>query len=129
MKKLPLKKISAKFSKITQIWERGHAVCLIQIGAEVSHYEAMAREFAMIKAIGLNKLTNVANSSSYGDMKNWSHTEILNFGTMTILRQILLDKPRLIYKEDVFVDSNPVPRKLSIDSYELQGILGCFIDM
>ena len=132
MKKFPLKKISGKFSKIAQIWERGHAVCLIQIGAEVSHYEALSRECATIKAVGLNNLTNVANSTAYGDMNNWSQTEILNFGNMTLfnaLRQTIIDKPRLVYKEDVSVETYERPRRLSIDSNELQGILDCFIEL
>ena len=41
------------------------------------------REFAIIKALGINNLTKSINGSSYGDMKsNWNNKEIVNFGNM-----------------------------------------------
>ena len=58
-KQLKFSKIGAKYSKITQIWERGHGIVFLQIFGESDHYEAHCKESAIIKAIGLNNLTNV----------------------------------------------------------------------
>ena len=64
-KQLPFGKISAKFSKIAQLWENGHGITVLQLFNESTHYEAHAREFAMIKSIGINNITNVVNGTMY----------------------------------------------------------------
>ena len=53
LKKVPLKKVCAKFSKVAQLWEKGHGIAALQLFPESSHYETMSREFAIIKAIEL----------------------------------------------------------------------------
>ena len=88
---LLLKEICAKFSKITSIWENGHGVVFIQLFSEANHYEALSREFSMIKSIGINNLSNAINSSAYGDMQlKWNCNEIRNFGTMLIFNALVM---------------------------------------
>ena len=97
-------KASPRFSKIAEIWRRCHAVAVIQLPAETSSYEALSREYAMIKAAGLDNLTNAINSAPHGTMKKWNENEVVNFGNMLIynaLNVVVSEKPQLIYKEDV----------------------------
>ena len=82
-KKMKFRKICAKFSKISRLWERGNGIICLHLFHETSHYMTHNREFAIIKALGINNLTNSINGSSYGDMKsNWNNKEIVNFGNM-----------------------------------------------
>ena len=130
-KQLKLSKVCAKYSKITQIWEKGHGIVCLQIFGESDHYEAHCKEFAIIKAIGLNNLTNVNSGSVYGDMKDfWNSNEIQNFGNMILhntLKMCISVRPVAIYKEDILTKMDD-PR--SDDRlWELRGILEYFLDM
>ena len=132
LNQLPLKKITAKFSKIAQIWEKGHGISVIQLFSESNHYEAMSREFAMIKALGLNNLTNANNSHPYGVMgSSWNHQETVNFGNMTLYNSLTMavnERPAILYMEDVTVSEEP-NTKTNYEMYELLGMLECFLEM
>ena len=134
--KMPLKKISAKLSKIAGIWETENGVVLLQIFNDSDHYISLCRENAMIKAVG-NTLTNILNGSIYGLMKDeWTTTEILNFGEMLLyfaFKQCILERPTIIYADDVrkrLPTKVFEPKKYFIKSnYELNGILDYFLDL
>ena len=66
--KMKLAKISAKFTKITEIWKRGNGIVVLQLFNDSDHYLSLCRENAMIKAAG-NNLTNIINGSIFGLMK------------------------------------------------------------
>ena len=135
-RKMPLKKISAKLSKIARLWEAGNGVVLLQIFNDSDQYMSPCRENAMIKAVGQN-LTNILNGSIYGLMKDqWTQTEILNFGEMLLyfaLKQCIIERPPTIFAEDVRKQKTVKvyePKKYFIKSnYELNGILDYFLDM
>ena len=135
LKQLDLKKVSAKFSKIAQIWEKGHGISVIQLFSESSHYEAMSREYAMIRAIKLNNLTNVNNSKPFGVMcDKWTTNEIVNFGTMSIYNAFAMaikERPTVIYQEDVpiFEGTKGKGNYSGLGGFELQGILECFLEL
>ena len=85
LKKLALKKISSKFSRITRIWEKNHGIVVLHLFTESNHYEALSREYALIMSLGLNNLTNAINGCAYGAMKtDWNHFEIVNYGNMLL---------------------------------------------
>ena len=93
----------ARFERILDIWNRGQAVAIIQL-ADVCHHEAMSREFSIIKAVGINNLTNIINSSCYGAMRKWSKIEISNFGIMCLYNAFLStlnDHPILWYSHNI----------------------------
>lgn len=96
---------SEKSKKIQKIWKRGHGIAVIQLFPEVCEFEALSREFAIIKAIGLENLTNAINGRCYGVMKeNWNMNEIINFGNMMvyrILKVVVQDPPNLMYEKDI----------------------------
>ena len=129
LKKLPLDKVCAKFSKVAQIWEKGHGIAVLQLFPESSHYETMSREFAIIKAIGLNNLTNVINSAPFGAMKcDWNPNEIINYGNMILYNTLCMaisERPILLYQEDIIL----AERNQAEDNYELRGILECFLEL
>ena len=56
MKNFNQKKISERFNKIAQVWKSGGGVFVLHLFTETNHYEAMACEFAIIKALGLNTI-------------------------------------------------------------------------
>ena len=125
---LPAEKVSAKFSCISTSWEKGHGIAVVQLFSEFTHYEAHAREFAIIKALGLDNITNVINGTPYGVMKQWNPCEVINFGRMLLFNAFsmcILEPPRIIMQEDVIL---PNPRVKSWD-WELEGILKCFLDL
>ena len=63
------------------------------------------REYAIIKALGFNNLTNDINGTCYGAMKDaWNSNEIINYGNMLLFnafKMCIIEPPSLIYKEDV----------------------------
>ena len=85
LKRLRRNMISAKFSKICDIWEKGDGISVLKLFSECNQHEALSREYAIIKAIGLNNLTNVICGTCYGAMKSWSDTEVINFGNMMLM--------------------------------------------
>ena len=132
LKQLVVKKISAKFSKITQIWEKGHGIVVMHLFTETNHYEALSREFATIKSIGINNITNERNSSPFGDMKTkWNNFEILNYGNMILynsLKMAIHENPPLIYPEDILMPKRR-NQQCAIEDFELEGILSCFLEL
>ena len=67
--------------------------------------EALSREFAIIKALGLENISNLINGTSYGLMEHaWNKNEIINFGNMMIyasMKNVLQDPPTFVYKDDL----------------------------
>ena len=100
-----------RLSKIAQLWENGNGVAILQLTNEITHYEAHAREFAMIKAMGLDSITNVINGVAYGVMGHgWNDIEVVNYGTMMLynaLKLCILERPRSIMSSDIML---PKPR-------------------
>ena len=78
---------------------------LLRLFAEINNYEALSRENALIKAIGLESLTNKINGTCYGVMKDeWSETEIINFGIMMLyntLKMAIQDPSQVIMEADI----------------------------
>ena len=73
---LILTDLNAKYSEIIKVWENGEGIAIVRLYAEVNHYEALSRENALIKALGLINLTNEINGTCYGVMKEeWNTTE------------------------------------------------------
>lgn len=109
---LIMSKLSEKFSTITKLWNEGLGVVILQLFNETTHQEAHAREYALIKALSLNNITNVVNGTTFGDMKNnWNKTEIANYGNMILynaLKMCIHEPPRIIQSKDVIL---PKPRK------------------
>ena len=104
MKTFNQKKIAARFSKIAQVWKSGAGVVVLCLFTETINYEVMAREFAIIKSLGLSNTTNEINSSPFGAMKYWNHFEIVNYGNMLLynaLNMAISENPPLIYPNDV----------------------------
>ena len=128
-KLLKIKKVSAKYSKITQIWENGEGVVIIRLFAENNHYEALSREYSLIKALKLNYLTNEISGSCYGAMKDsWNETEVINFGNMMLLNTLKMavkEQPQILMEHDVMLPNGRNKR----ESWELDGILECFLDL
>ena len=60
-------KISDKTRQILDIWHSGNGVCIHEFHIHSTNDEALSREAAMIKAIGLQKLTNAQKGSFFGD--------------------------------------------------------------
>ena len=127
-KQFPFKKISAKFSKISQLWEHGRGITILQLFSDCSHHEAHSREFALIRSLGLNNLTNVVNGTPYGAMTSWNDNEVKNFGKMLLYNALLMcvmEPPRVIFMEDVVLPKG----RASMKDWELHGILEYFLDM
>ena len=102
--KMKLSKISAKLSKISNSWESGNGVAIIQLFSDSDHYISLCRENSMIKAANTgNNLTNLINGSIYGLMKEkWTAFEIKNFGEMLLyfaLKQSILERPAILQEE------------------------------
>ena len=113
---------------------------VLQTFSDSDHYTALCRENSMIKSVGRN-LTNLINGSVYGLMKEkWTIYEVKNFGEMLLyltLKQSILELPSIYYKDDL-KPNKPKQIKMSsvstsasygIEPYELEGILGCFLDL
>ena len=97
---------------------------------ESNHYEALSREYALIKSLGLNNLTNAINGWAYGDMKtDWN--QIVNYGNMLLynaFKMAIQENPPLIFKEDIIEPKVREKASKMID-YELVGILDCFLEL
>ena len=130
-KKLNFKKISAKFSKISRIWERGQGIICLQLFHETNHYMAHNREYAIIKALGFNNLTNAINGTCYGAMHDsWNKNEIINFGNMLLynaFKMCIIEPPSVIYQEDVIMNFRRCTK--TEKDMELAGVLEYFLEM
>ena len=100
-----------RLSKIAELWENGNGVAILQLTNEITHYEAHAREYAIIKTMGLDNITNVINGVAYGVVgQGWSDIEVANYGTMMLynaLKLCILERPRIIMSSDIML---PKPR-------------------
>ena len=91
-------------------------------------YSLTPREFAIIKALGLNNLTNVINGTPYGIMNSWSDNEIINFGKMLLYNAMImciLENPRITTLNDIILPN----KRSSCKDWELHGILECFLEL
>ena len=92
-----------KIKKISDIWDSGHGVAIFQFQPDIDEFEALSREYAIIKALGLEHITNKINGTCYGIMKEeWSCTEIVNFGNMMInacMKNVLQNPPSYVYRD------------------------------
>ena len=130
-KKMKFRKICAKFSKISRLWEGGNGIICLHLFHETSHFMTHNREFSIIKALGINNLTNSINGSSYGDMKSsWNYKEIINFGNMIMynaFKMCLIEPPSIIYEKDVMYKHKSCT-KLDKD-WEMLGIYELFLEL
>ena len=95
-----------KALRILKHWKMGKTISILQMGPDVNHFEASANEFAAIKAIGLENLSNCINGCSYGVMSKWHPFLTHNYGIMllynTLVQAILVNPPKISYT-DFFV--------------------------
>ena len=130
-KKMRFRRICAKFSKIARLWESGKGVICLQLFHETSHYMAHNREFALIKTLGINRLTNSINGTAYGDMRDsWNSNEIVNFGNMILyntFKMCCMEPPPIIYQKDVLYKTRPCTK--SEKEWELFGVLEYFLEL
>ena len=100
-----LSNINEKYRKIIQIWAKGDGIVLLHLFTETNHFESMAREYAIIKALGIKNITNKINGCPYGSMKTkWNDIEIINYGNMILynaLKMVIQENPPLIYPQDL----------------------------
>ena len=94
-----------KFSAIRDCSASGGEVGILQLGLDSDTFIAASKEFAVIRAIGLNYLTNINNATPYGDMKHkWGRIKIKNFGKMIMLnalRAALNEMPQTYGPNDI----------------------------
>ena len=128
--KLKFSKISSKFSKITRIWEQKRSIFCLQILHETCHYTAHCREFAIIKALGFNNLTNENSGVPYGDMKfSWNNNEIVNFGDILLYKAFkicMIDGPTPVFHRDVKLKTR---NNSAAYDWEIAGILEYIFEM
>ena len=68
---------------------------MLQVAHDLSHFEALSREYAMLKAVNFD---NIINSSHYECMLKWNGNEIYNFVRMCLYNSLLCalnDPPKL----------------------------------
>ena len=125
-------KICARYSKICKMWDNGNGVMVIRMFGEFSNEEALSREYALIKALGLNNLTNEISGTCYGVMKDtWTENEVINFGNillMNTLQSIVVDNPEIIMDYNVNVNVN-INNDDDLSKWEIEGMLQCLVDM
>ena len=91
--------LSCKYRKIKKLWKKKSGVVILHLFTETSHYEAHCREYAIIKALNLNNITNIVNGTAYGVMRDkWNSKEVINYGKMCIQ-----EPPKIIYEKDVLL--------------------------
>ena len=90
---------------IIRQWYNSSSIIIHQMPTEVTSLEAHCREYALIKAIGLGKLSNRINGASYGVMRDsWNVFEVTNFGTMLLynaMHDLLSDLPFKITEHEI----------------------------
>lgn len=95
--------LDMKAYKIIKLWDKGNGLAVLQLVHDLSHFEALSREYAMIKAVNFDNITNIINSSRYGCMLKWNCNEIYNFGRMCLYNSLLYalnDPPKLWFRSD-----------------------------
>ena len=98
---------------------------ILQLNQDTNDFEATSMEFALIKTLGLEYLTNKRNSTPYGVMREWNDNETSNFGHISLLiclNRLLMDSPQEIFYDDLIM------RKLNITyrNPKFQDILALF---
>ena len=93
----------------------------------------MSREYSMIKSLGLNNITNNINGSAFGVMKSkWNIFEVMNYGNMLLynsFKMAIQENPPLIFPENILRNPRSTSRKCTLEDYELEGILNCFLEL
>ena len=93
------RKENRKTDKIIDSWENGNGIVILRLSAETTHFEAHAREYAVIKSVGINNITNIINGTPYGMMKTWNSIEFENYGTMILYKalKMCINKPQELF--------------------------------
>ena len=111
-------KLNCRYKTIKKLWKEKSGVVILHLFTETSHYEAHCREYAIIKALNLDKLTNIVNGSAYGIMKDtWNNKEVINYGNMILynaLKMCIQEPPTIIYENDVLLPKKRISRKNSL---------------
>ena len=81
---------NVKLNKICEIWKEGKGICIMQLYPETCHHEALSIEFSIIKALGVENISNEINGTCYGAMKRWGENEVLNYGNICLLKALKL---------------------------------------
>ena len=93
-----------KALKILDCWKRGKGY-LVQVGADTDNFEALSKEFALIKSVGLSNLTNFNNSTAYGEMRSWNRKEVSYYGDYLLIKTLLyglIERPAVNHQADIF---------------------------
>ena len=62
---------------IVECWNSGDSVVLLQLGLDTNHFVAASNEYAVIRAIGKDNLTNSNEGHAYGIMNcRWTNRDI-----------------------------------------------------
>lgn len=91
--------LSAVQNEIKKEWNEGGGIILLHMHPEVNHFEAHCREYALIKAVGLNNLCNNYNGVPFGEMNNWSMNDIITYGNALLHNALVMcinDPPDVI---------------------------------
>ena len=91
---------SSLHTEIREEWRQGGGVVILHLHPEINNFEAHCREFALIKATGLDNLCNSYNGVAYGMMKHgWTNDDIITFGNMLFYNALIMcinDPPDVI---------------------------------
>ena len=117
-----------KLETMCDLFRNGGAVTVIQLFPNLNHYEAHAREYAMIHALGLHNTCNIVHGTTYGDIKFWTTIEVINFGKMLLYNALLMciiEPPHSFYLKDIVLPRS----KVRHENWELRGILDYFLEI
>ena len=104
----PLSEVNEQVAAISNCWENGGSLILVQFGNESNSFEAHCREAALIETIGVDALDNCIAGTKYREMRNWSETKLRNYGELTLLivfKKFILQHPPPIKASDVHIRS------------------------
>ena len=119
-----------RLNNISQLLSNRKGISIVQLFSDSNHYEAHSREYAIIRSLGLENITNVVNGTPYGAMTSWSSTEILNYGKMWLYNAMLMciiEPPHVITLDDIVLPERRT--RSSVKDWELDGILQCFLEL
>ena len=100
----PNNKPLGKTKQIWDILQTSKGVAVLHLLPDCNHYEAHSREYAIIKALGLDNLSNIYNGTCYGAMTEWNENEVVNFGNMILfntLKMCLIETPSHVIISDL----------------------------
>jgi hypothetical protein len=101
-----------KLGKIVDLFEKGFGVAVLTCFHSICSDEALTREAAMIKALGLSELTNLNSSSFKGKSQNWSPEDQVSLGCYLVYKASEIFKHegcKPLYAADVYPDAYNVP--------------------